>query len=127
MEFNSGLVALAAERLHTVLALYQGHGPKGEIADVDAAFAHAVDETLGFYREQLAVTGYPINNVLSVLTKAETFVRWLAVEKKCMFKKYTNDNLLNSEFMTLNMYRLKVDLSLSRNYYRHHEPLIKPL
>ncbi|XP_072932060.1 RAD50-interacting protein 1 isoform X2 [Epargyreus clarus] len=86
-EFNSGLVALAAERLHTVLALYQGHGPKGEIEDVDAAFAHAVDETLGFYREQLAVTGYPINNVLSVLTKAETFVRWLAVEKKYALTK----------------------------------------
>lgn len=86
-EFNAGLTALAAERLHTVLALYHTHGIKGEIVDVDAAFAHAVDETLGFHRELITVTGQEANSVLSVLTKAETFVRWLAVEKKYALAK----------------------------------------
>ncbi|CAB3253495.1 unnamed protein product [Arctia plantaginis] len=86
-EFNAGLIALAAERLHTVLALYHTHGIKGEIVDVDAAFAHAVDETLGFHRELVIVTGKDSNSVLSVLTKAETFVRWLSVEKKYALAK----------------------------------------
>lgn len=78
-----GLIALAAERLHTVLAIYHTQGSKGEIIDVDAAFAHAVDETLGFHKELTTITDTEVNSVLSVLTKAETFVRWLAVEKKC--------------------------------------------
>ncbi|XP_075973425.1 RAD50 interactor 1 [Anticarsia gemmatalis] len=86
-EFNAGLIALAAERLHSVLALYHTHGTKGEIVDVDAAFAHAVDETLGFHRELVTITGKDMNSVLSVLTKAETFVRWLAVEKKYALAK----------------------------------------
>lgn len=86
-EFNAGLIALAAERLHTVLALYHSHGIKGEIVDVDAAFAHAVDETLGFHRELITVTGKDDNTVLSVLTRAETFVRWLSVEKKYALAK----------------------------------------
>lgn len=52
---------------------------------MDAAFAHAVDETLGFNKELVEVTGKESNSVLSVLTKAETVLRWLAVEKKCKF------------------------------------------
>ncbi|CAH0397943.1 unnamed protein product [Chilo suppressalis] len=94
-EFNAGIIALAAERLHTVLGLYQTQGTKGEIVDVDAAFAHAVDETLGFHRELVAITEKETNNVLSVLTKAEIFVRWLAVEKKYALAKM--DETLGSE------------------------------
>lgn len=82
-EFNAGLISFAAERLHTVLGLYQARSLKGEAIDVDAAFAHAVDETLGFHRELAQFTGRDSNAVLAVLTRAETFVRWLAVEKKC--------------------------------------------
>ena len=66
-----------------MLALYHSQGSKGEIIDVDAAFAHAVDETLGFQRELVEVTGKEISTVLSVLTKVETFLRWQTVEKKC--------------------------------------------
>ncbi|XP_050346271.1 RAD50-interacting protein 1 isoform X2 [Nymphalis io] len=86
-EFNAGLIALAAERLHTVLAIYHTQSSKGEIVDVDAAFAHAVDETLGFHKELMTITDNEINNILSVLTKAETFVRWLSVEKKYALAK----------------------------------------
>ncbi|XP_047529205.1 RAD50-interacting protein 1 [Vanessa atalanta] len=94
-EFNAGLIALAAERLHTVLAIYHTQSSKGEIVDVDAAFAHAVDETLGFHKELMTITDNEINNVLSVLTKAETFVRWLSVEKKYALAKM--DETLDSE------------------------------
>ncbi|KAL0892967.1 hypothetical protein ABMA27_014637 [Loxostege sticticalis] len=94
-EFNAGLIALSAERLHTVLGLYQAQGSKGELVDVDAAFAHAVDETLGFHRELVTITGSETNSVLSVLTKAEIFVRWLAVEKKYALTKM--DETLGSE------------------------------
>ncbi|CAH2106494.1 unnamed protein product [Euphydryas editha] len=94
-EFNAGLIALAAERLHTVLAIYHTQGSKGEIVDVDAAFAHAVDETLGFHKELRAITDNEVDNFLSVLTKAETFVRWLAVEKKYALAKM--DETLDSE------------------------------
>ncbi|CAG4980049.1 unnamed protein product [Colias eurytheme] len=94
-EFNEGLVALAAERLHTVLALYHTQAAKGDIVDVDAAFAHAVDETLGFHKELSEITGFESNSVLSVLTKAETFVRWLAVEKKYALTKM--DEMLDTE------------------------------
>ncbi|XP_013199774.2 RAD50-interacting protein 1 [Amyelois transitella] len=94
-EFNSGLIALAAERLHTVLALYHAQGSKTELVDVDAAFAHAVDETLGFHKELITVTGKDSNSVLAVLTKAETFVRWLAVEKKYALAKM--DEMLSND------------------------------
>ncbi|KPJ08133.1 RAD50-interacting protein 1 [Papilio machaon] len=94
-EFNNGLISFAAERLHTVLGLYISQGSKGEIVDVDAAFAHAVDETLGFHRELQSLTGYPLNMALHVLTKAEHFVRWIAVEKKYALAKM--DEALESE------------------------------
>ncbi|CAH0719433.1 unnamed protein product, partial [Brenthis ino] len=94
-EFNMGLIALAAERLHTVLAIYHTQGSKGEIIDVDAAFAHAVDETLGFQKELTTITDTEVNSVLTVLTKAETFVRWLAVEKKYALAKM--DETLDNE------------------------------
>ncbi|XP_068631637.1 RAD50-interacting protein 1 [Battus philenor] len=94
-EFNNGVISFAAERLHTVLGLYITQGQKGEIVDVDAAFAHAVDETLGFHRELQSVTGYPMNMVLHVLTKAEHFIRWIAVEKRYALSKM--DEALGSE------------------------------
>ncbi|XP_050673037.1 RAD50-interacting protein 1 isoform X3 [Leptidea sinapis] len=43
----------------------------------------------------MEVTGYESNSVLSVLTKAETFVRWLAVEKKYALSKM--DEMLDNE------------------------------
>ncbi|KAI8420838.1 hypothetical protein MSG28_008037 [Choristoneura fumiferana] len=95
-EFNAGLISFAAERLHTVLGLYNTQGTKHEnIADTDAAFAHAVDEALGFHRELVLMTGHEANSVLSVLTKAEIFVRWLAVEKKYALAKL--DETLDNE------------------------------
>ncbi|CAH2037618.1 unnamed protein product, partial [Iphiclides podalirius] len=94
-EFNNGVVSLAAERLHTVLGLYVSQGARGEVADADAAFAHAVDETLGFHRELVAVVGRECGEVVSVLTKAENLVRWLAVEKKYALLKM--DEALGSE------------------------------
>ncbi|CAH2246959.1 RAD50-interacting protein 1 [Pararge aegeria] len=94
-EFNAGLIALAAERLHTVLAIYHTQGTKGEMGNVDAAFAHAVDETLGFHKELTAISGTEVNSVISVLTKAETFVHWLAVEKKYALAKM--DETLGNE------------------------------
>ncbi|CAG5031588.1 unnamed protein product [Parnassius apollo] len=94
-EFNAGLIALAAERLHTVLGLYVTQGAKGEIVDIDGAFAHAIDETLGFHRELSAITDFEMNSVLAVLTKAETFVRWLSVEKKYALSKM--DEALGNE------------------------------
>ncbi|XP_052740464.1 RAD50-interacting protein 1 [Bicyclus anynana] len=94
-EFNAGLIALAAERLHTVLGIYNTQGTKGEMLDVDAAFAHAVDETLGFHKELTAITGTEVNSVISVLTKAETFIVWLAVEKKYALAKM--DETLGSD------------------------------
>ncbi|KAG7302858.1 hypothetical protein JYU34_012841 [Plutella xylostella] len=99
-EFNAGLVALAAERLHTVLGLYYTHSGKGDMIDVDAAFAHAVDETLGFHKELVALTEKDINSVLSVLTKAETFERWLAVEKKYALAKM-DETLGSSEWRSV--------------------------
>ncbi|XP_041977913.1 RAD50-interacting protein 1 [Aricia agestis] len=96
-EFNTGLIALAAERLHTVLAAYHTQGSKGGV-DVDAAFAHAVDETLGFHRELITVTENEASNILSVLTKAETFVQWLAVERKYALAKM--DDILDNEQWT---------------------------
>ncbi|XP_063534070.1 RAD50-interacting protein 1 [Cydia strobilella] len=86
-EFNAGLISFAAERLHTVLGMYNAHGVKEKRADMDAAFAHAVDEALGFHRELVLITGHEVNSVLSVLTKAEIFVRWLSVEKKYALSK----------------------------------------
>ncbi|KAL4712322.1 hypothetical protein ACJJTC_004084 [Scirpophaga incertulas] len=97
-EFNLGVMELAAERLHTILGLYHSQGSKSEVVDVDAAFAHAVDETLGFHRELIIITGNDTNTVLSVLTKAEVFVKWLAVEKKYALAKM--DEILSSEQWT---------------------------
>lgn len=109
-EFNNGVISLAAERLHTVLGLYASQCAKGEISDVDAAFAHAVDETLGFHRELATITGYEMNVVIHVLTKAENLVRWLAVEKKCTWPFFLSLPILSSfsmHFSFLNFYNLK--------------------
>ncbi|XP_028043973.1 RAD50-interacting protein 1 [Bombyx mandarina] len=97
-QFNAGLISLAAERLHSIIALYHTQGTKREVVDADAAFAHAVDEILGFNRELSTLTGKEINSILSVLTKAETFVRWLAVEKKYALSKM--DEILGSDQWT---------------------------
>lgn len=74
---------MAAERVHTVLGLYLNGDTNLDSMDLNAAFAHAVDETLGFHKEVTQLTGKDCNSVLAVLTKADNFVKWISVEKKC--------------------------------------------
>lgn len=80
---------MAAERLHTVLGLYNAQNLKLD-RDPDSCFAHAVDEALGYHKELAEFTGTDNNSVLAVLTKAETFVKWLAIEKKCKWSLEKN-------------------------------------
>lgn len=51
----------------------------------DALFSHTVDEALGFARELQDGYGYPSTqpSVLSVLTQAQYFSKWIHLEKKC--------------------------------------------
>jgi len=79
VQFISGLVKIVTEKLHTDLMQLQYD---------DTLFTHTLDETLGFYRELNANYGYPSScpSVLSVLTQAQIFVKWMNMEKKCMVK-----------------------------------------
>lgn len=51
----------------------------------DNLFTHTLDETLGFYRELTINYGYPLHcpSVLSVLTQAQIFIKWISMERKC--------------------------------------------
>lgn len=51
----------------------------------DILFTHTLDETLGFHRELATNYGYPSTSasVLSVLTQAQIFVKWINMERKC--------------------------------------------
>lgn len=51
----------------------------------DFTFSHSVDEALGFDKELREIYDYPSNqpSILAVLTQAQVFVKWLAMEKKC--------------------------------------------
>lgn len=84
-EFYVGLLTLAANRLTDVMEMHCASETHGN--NIDASFAHCVDETLGFQKELNAITGMDINSVLSVLTKAQHIVKWLAVEKKYALAK----------------------------------------
>lgn len=54
----------------------------------DFIFSHSVDEALSFDKELRETYDYPPNqpSILTVLTQAQVFSKWLAMEKKC---KYT--------------------------------------
>jgi len=80
IEFSKGLVQIAMEKLHWDLPHVQYD---------DALFSHTVDEALGFARELKDGYGYPDSHpsVLSVLTQANLFVKWISVEKKCKNNK----------------------------------------
>lgn len=71
-----GLVQLAVEKLFSDLPTLQYD---------DYVFSHSVDEALGFNKELVESYNYPATQpgVLSVLTKAQVFMKWLAMEKKC--------------------------------------------
>lgn len=75
-EFMRGLVQIAVEKLHYELPhLYYD----------DSLFSHCVDEALGFDREVRNSYGYPAvqPGVIEVLTQAQTFLKWINMEKHC--------------------------------------------
>lgn len=76
LEFMRGLVQLVVEKLHAELPHLQCD---------DTLFSHTVDETLGFDRELRESFGYPSSqpSVISVLTQAQIFLKWISMEKKC--------------------------------------------
>lgn len=76
-----GLVQLAVEKLYSDLPTLQYD---------DFTFSHCVDEALGFDRELRESYGYPSSqpSVLAVLTQAQVFIKWLAMEKKCNLYYY---------------------------------------
>lgn len=51
----------------------------------DFTFSHCVDEALGFDKELKETYEYPDNQpgILVVLTQAQVFIKWMAMEKKC--------------------------------------------
>lgn len=72
-----GLVQIAAEKLHFELPhLYCN----------DSLFSHCIDEALGFDKEIKSSFGYPPSQpgVIEVLTQAQTFIKWINVEKQCI-------------------------------------------
>lgn len=72
-----GLVQLAIEKLQSDLPTLQYD---------DYIFSHSIDEALGFHKELVEAYSYPSNqpNVLAVLTQPQVFIKWLAMEKKCV-------------------------------------------
>ena len=74
MEFIRGLTQMVAGKLHAELPQLQFD---------DALFSHTVDETLGLARELRDSYEYEENTLLTVLTKASLFQRWLHLERKC--------------------------------------------
>lgn len=71
-----GLVQLAIEKLQSDLPNLQYD---------DHTFSHSIDEALGFHKELVENYSYPVDqpNILAVLTQAQVFMKWLAMEKKC--------------------------------------------
>lgn len=76
LELIRGLVQLAVEKLNSELPNLQYD---------DFTFSHSIDEALGFDKELREIYDYPSNqpSILAVLTQAQVFVKWLAMEKKC--------------------------------------------
>ncbi|XP_065221188.1 RAD50-interacting protein 1 [Planococcus citri] len=87
VEFTNGLIKLVTEKLHSDMMHLQYD---------DALFTHTLDETLGFHRELTENYSYPVSraSVLSVLTQAQVFVKWINMERKCAEKRM--DDMLNS-------------------------------
>ncbi|XP_015111807.1 RAD50-interacting protein 1 [Diachasma alloeum] len=80
VEFMRALVQLAVEKLHSELPVVQYD---------DALFAHLVDEALGFERELRETLLYPQSQpaTVFVLTQAQTFVKWINMERKYAIEK----------------------------------------
>ncbi|KAK7603639.1 hypothetical protein V9T40_003638 [Parthenolecanium corni] len=87
VEFICGLVKMVTEKLHSDLLQLQYD---------DILFTHTLDETLGFHRELTSNYGYPSTSasVLSVLTQAQIFVKWINMERK--YAERRMDDMLNS-------------------------------
>ncbi|XP_018566371.1 RAD50-interacting protein 1 [Anoplophora glabripennis] len=80
LELIRGLVQLAVEKLYSELPSLQYD---------DFTFSHSIDEALGFDKELREIYDYPTNqpSILAVLTQAQVFVKWLAMEKKYAIEK----------------------------------------
>lgn len=80
LEFIRGLVQIAVEKLYSDLPNLQFD---------DFSFSHSIDEALGFDKELRETYEYPANqpSILVVLTQAQIFVKWLAMEKKYATEK----------------------------------------
>lgn len=78
VELINGLVELSVEKLQADLE---------EIQYDDALFSHTVDEALGYERELRKVHLYPMSlpGPLHVLTQAQLLVKWIRMERKCMY------------------------------------------
>lgn len=78
VEFMKGLTQIVIEKLHFELP---------QLHYDDSLFSHCVDEALGFDRELKKSYGYPPDqpSVISVLTQAPIFVKWINMEKRCNF------------------------------------------
>ena len=58
-----------------------------QIIQDEALFAHLIDEVLPFEQDLKTSLGYPNSypSVVSVLVQPVFFVKWMAIEKKCMY------------------------------------------
>ncbi|CAH1997276.1 unnamed protein product [Acanthoscelides obtectus] len=80
LELVRGLVQIAVEKLNSDIPNIQYD---------DYTFSHTVDEALGFDKELRETYDYPSNqpSILSVLTQAHVFIKWLNMEKKYATEK----------------------------------------
>lgn len=87
MDLMRGLVQLAVEKLHMDLPNIQFD---------DFTFSHSIDEALGFDKELRETYNYPSNqpSILAVLTQAQVFMKWIAMEKKCTSYSCLRSNLI---------------------------------
>lgn len=71
-----GLVQLAVEKLQVDLPTQQYD---------DFTFSHCIDEALGFDKELKESYEYSAAQpgALLILTQAQVFMKWIAMEKKC--------------------------------------------
>lgn len=79
-ELMRGLVQMAVEKLYSDLPALQYD---------DFAFSHCIDEALGFDKELKMNYEYPQSqpSILIVLTQAQVFIKWMAMEKKYALEK----------------------------------------
>ncbi|KAL0278155.1 UNVERIFIED_CONTAM: hypothetical protein PYX00_000058 [Menopon gallinae] len=88
VEFMKGLTQIVVEKLHFEIP---------QLHYDDSLFSHCVDEALGFDRELKKSYGYPPDqpSVITVLTRAQIFVKWINMEKRYATEKM--DRILSSE------------------------------